>query len=246
MKHTGRVIRNRLGRTCIIAGAVFTLGACTTPEFDFDELVAGGVPETPASLETVQDRYPLTVETVLTAIELSGRDGSERLTATEIRRVDAIVTAFTAESRGQLVIAVPIAAATDARILGRAKQIADHAKRRGLTASRILLRVDTNDQRADGPVVISFETLVINVPECGDWSEESSHDPMNTDHANFGCAVQRNIGLMIANPADLISPQTVGLSDTTRSNNVIQRYRAGSVTGATRGTTERATSITAN
>ncbi len=227
----------------MVGGVVFMVGACTTPEFDFDEFVAGGVPATPASAVTPQERYPITVEAAHTAIELSGRDGSERLTATEIRRVDAIVAAFTAESRGQLVISVPGGAATDARALGRAKQIADRAKRRGLTGSRILLRVDTDDQRADGPVVISFETLVVIVPVCGDWSKESSHDPMNIDHYNFGCALQRNIGLMIADPADLIAPRTAGLRDTARSNIVIQQYRTGRVTGAARAAAERAVAI---
>ena len=243
MKHARRAIRDGLGRVCVVGGVVFMLGACTSPEFDFHEFTAGGIPETPVSAMTPQERYPITVEAVRTAIELSGRDGSERLTATEIRRVDEIVTAFAADSRGQLIISVPAAASTDPRILGRAKQIADRAKRRGVTPSRILLRVDTGDQRANGPVVISFETLVVRVAECGDWSKESSHDPMNADYINFGCALQRNIGLMIASPADLIAPRTAGLRDTARSNIVIQQYRAGAVTGAARAAAEQATAI---
>ena len=221
-------------------------GACTTPDVQFEHLNIFEFAAIPPDARTPQDRFPLSVESARTAIELSGRDGSERLTATEIRRVDEIVTAFTAESRGQLVISIPGAAATDARVLGRAKQIADHARRRGLTASRILIRVDTDDQRANGPVVISFETLVVRVPECGDWSKESSHDVTNTDHSNFGCALQHNIGLMIADPADLIAPRTVALRDTARSNIVIQQYRTGRVTGAARAAAERATAITAD
>ena len=230
----------------MVGGMVFMVGACTSPEITFEKFLTGGdeIAETPLSAMTPQERYPITVEAVRTAIELSGRDGSERLTATELRRVDEIVTAFAADSRGQLIISVPAAASTDPRILGRAKQIADHAKRRGLTSSRILLRVDTGDQRANGPVVISFETLVVRVPECGDWTKESSHDTMNADHGNFGCALQRNIGLMIANPADLLEPRTVDLRDTARSNFVIQQYRAGQVTGAARAATEQATGVT--
>ena len=246
MYHPWRALRNRLGQACAIGGVVFMLGGCTAPDMTFENFFAagGGIPPMPASGVTPQEMFPITVEAVRTAIELSGGDGSERLTATEIRRVDEIVTVFMAESRGQLVIAVPGGAATDARVLGRAKQIADHAKRRGLTASRILLRVDTVDQRVNGPVVISFETLIAGVPdECGDWSKESSHDPMNFNHSNFGCAVQRNIGLMIADPADLLAPRTAGLHDTARSNIVIQRFRIGGVTGAARGATERATAI---
>ena len=221
------------------------VGACTSPEFDFHEFVAAGIPDAATRAASVQERYPITVEVAHTAIELSGRDGSERLTATEIRKVDEIVTAFAAGSRGLLDISVPGAAATDVGVLGRAKQIADHAKRRGVPASRIMLRVDTEDQRADGPIVIGFDTLVASVPVCGDWSKESSHDSMNTDHSNFGCAVQRNIGMMIANPADLIVPRTAGLHDTVRSNIVIQQYRTGLVTGAARSETEQATGVTA-
>ena len=46
----------------------------------------------------------------------------------------------------------------------------------------------------------------------------------------MGCSLQRSLGLMVANPADLVTPRAVDLHDTQRSNLVVQLYRAGKAT----------------
>ncbi len=253
-------------RTSVAIGAVIALGACTqadmsfenfgtsNPELDevnaffqglFDFLVVGtsDPDRVPVAAKSPQDNYPILVEARRSSVNLPGRNGTDRLTASEIRRVDEIVTAYIANARGQLVISVPGAAATEPLVLGRAKQIADHAKRRGLPPSRILLRVETEDQNADSPLSVGFETLVVVVSECGDWSKEVSHDFRNVDYSNQGCAVQHNIGVMIADPADLLSMRSISYQDTIRSDGIIQAYRAGQATGAVRAAEETASAI---
>ena len=144
-------------------------------------------------------------------------------------------------------IAIPSGAAGNARALGRAKQIGDLVKRRGVPASRMMLRVASEDSSADGPIVISYDTLVVTLPECGIWDKESSHDETNTNNPNFGCSIQRNIGLMIAYPRDLIEPRkTTATHDATRSSVVLKAYRAGQPTGAVREAIESATTIEAD
>ncbi len=235
-------IRNRL-RAGVVMVALTMVSACTEADMTFENFGKSDPDRVPEAAKTPQDIYPILVKAQRTQVNVPGRDGTDHLTASETRRVDDIVTAFIANARGQLVISVPGAAATDARVLGRAKQIADHAKRRGLAPSRILLRVDTEDQNADSPVSVGFETLVAVVSDCGDWSKESTHDYWNIDYSNHGCAVQHNIGLMIADPADLVTMRTMDYRDTVRSDGVIQAYRAGESTGATRASEEQATAI---
>ena len=232
-------------RTSVAIGAVIALGACTQADMSFENFVTSDPDRVPEAAKTPHDVYPILVEAQRTSVNVPGRDGTDYLTASETRRVADIVTAFMANARGQLVISVPGAAATDARVLGRVKQIADHAKRRGLAPSRILLRVDTKDQNADSPVSVGFETLVAVVSECGDWSKEVAHDYRNIDYSNHGCAVQYNTGLMIADPADLLTMRTMDYRDTVRSDGVIQAYREGLATGAERASEEQATSVAA-
>ncbi len=232
MGHMRRPQRVRWRRLHVLCGLVLVLAACTTAEMRI-----GGQP---VYSDDYKLRYPLRVESIRATLSLLGAEGAERLTPGELRRIDDFVAAYMAERRGQLMISVPGAAAGDARVLGRAKQIADRARRQGLPAAQVILRVATDEQEAKAPVVVSYEKLVMRIPDCGDWSKESSHDVTNTVVSNFGCATQRAVGLMIADPGDLLRPRTAGLRDTARSNLVIQRYRAGLLTGAERAEEEEA------
>lgn len=239
-----RIVRSGLYAGLI--GFAFLVSGCslTSPDYQFNE---DSLFHTPLDKLGYRDKFPIGVRSVTKAVELPGKSGQERLTSSEIRQISDMAMAFMEEKQNQLVIAIPGGGAGDARVLGRAKQIGDLAKRRGVPASRMMLIVNSEDISANGPIVISFDTLVVTVPECGIFDRESSHDETNTSEPNFGCSLQRNIGLMIDNPRDLIEPRkTAATHDATRSGVVLQAYRAGEVTGATRSNVESATSITAD
>ena len=53
------------------------------------------------------------------------------------------------------------------------------------------------------------------------------HDSENTPGANFGCAITSNLGMMVANPRDLLRGRNPGPSDATAVSAAIARYRAG-------------------
>ena len=224
-------------RTCILCSVTAILAACTNPSIDFG---------TPVYNQDYTQKFALNVESLHLTLSLPGADGQERLTPGEIRRLDKFVSGYMAERRGQLVVSIPASASGERRVLGRAKQIADRARRQGLHADEIMLRVAIEENRADAPVVVGYDKLVVRVPECGDWSKESSHDLTNTPSPNFGCSMQRAVGLMVADPADLIAPRQAGLRDAGRSNTIIQLYRAGLPTGAERAAAEEAEEVVAD
>lgn len=241
MNDAHRIVHHGL-RAGLIVFALLIAG-CTTPDYQFDK---DSPFYTPINDVGYRDRFPIGVKKVTTAVELPGKSGQERLTPSEIRQISDIASAYLVETQGLLVIAIPGGGADDARVLGRAKQMGDLVKHRGVPASRMMLRVAREDTSANGPIVISYDRLVVTVPECGFWDRESSHDKTNTNQPNFGCSIQRNIGLMIDNPRDLIEPRkTTATRDATRSSVVLKAYRAGQATGAIRARVESATSITA-
>ena len=80
-------------------------------------------------------------------------------------------------------------------------------------------------------VLLSFRGAVAKVPNCGDWSGEAGFNPTNMPGKNYGCAYQRNIGLMLSNPNDLRNIKPVAV-DTLRSDLVIQNFREGGVIGS--------------
>jgi pilus biogenesis lipoprotein CpaD len=80
-------------------------------------------------------------------------------------------------------------------------------------------------------VSLSFEAYVAMVPQCGDWSGHTGYNPSNANHTDFGCSINRNIGLMLSDPGDIIEARENAGGDTGRQMTVIEKYRAGQRTG---------------
>ena len=87
------------------------------------------------------------------------------------------------------------------------------------------------DQNPD-VVIMSFLGSAVNVPDCGeDWSGESGFNPANTPIKNYGCSYQRNIGLMVSDPHDLIQSGNRGSTlDSATIQRVIREYQLGEPT----------------
>lgn len=78
-----------------------------------------------------------------------------------------------------------------------------------------------------GPIVIGFERYKAVVPQCGRNWDSLTHTINNEVDPNFGCAVTANLAAMIANPEDIVHPQTMTPPDAARRQAVLEKYRAG-------------------
>lgn len=76
-----------------------------------------------------------------------------------------------------------------------------------------------------GGVVLMFAAHKVKVPECGDFSARMSTNWTNIREPNFGCSMQRNIGLMVRDPGDLKKAQPVSAADGPKSSSTINSYR---------------------
>jgi type IV pilus biogenesis protein CpaD/CtpE len=77
-----------------------------------------------------------------------------------------------------------------------------------------------------GAAVIRRERYVVTLPPCPDWSKPaaSAGDFTNTVSSNFGCATTVNLGLTVAQPADLAAPRPVGLAAGQPAAAAVHRY----------------------
>jgi pilus biogenesis lipoprotein CpaD len=78
-------------------------------------------------------------------------------------------------------------------------------------------------------VEVVLERYLVTLPGCPDWSRESGTDFDNLPLSNLGCATQTNLGLMIAEPKDLVRGRPLGPADGTHQAEGIVRYRTGAV-----------------
>lgn len=103
-------------------------------------------------------------------------------------------------------------------------------QRRKLGAQLASRRLDVKDGGKNGTpgrIHVSVERYIVTPPTCPDWSKAMGGDSQNTPGVNFGCATTSNLGMMVANPRDLIRGQEPGASDGAAVSGAIQRYRAG-------------------
>lgn len=74
--------------------------------------------------------------------------------------------------------------------------------------------------------------LVLPHP-CPDWSRSSVHNYGNSNHSNYGCAVNNNLAVQLEDPWDLIEARpdatNGGPSDIEMQMRTIQQYRAGEI-----------------
>jgi pilus assembly protein CpaD len=83
--------------------------------------------------------------------------------------------------------------------------------------------------RLNRRVELILERHLVTLPACPDWSRQSGTDFSNQPHSNFGCATQTNLGLMVAEPKDLVSGRTLAPADGVHQAEGIVRYRTGKV-----------------
>lgn len=78
-------------------------------------------------------------------------------------------------------------------------------------------------------VELVLERYLVTLPPCPDWSRQSGTDFANLPHSNFGCATQTNLGLMVAEPRDLLRGRGLAPADGVQQAEGIVRYRTGKV-----------------
>jgi pilus assembly protein CpaD len=84
----------------------------------------------------------------------------------------------------------------------------------------------TGSVPADSMLVV-VERYVVTPPNCPNWSGAPTGDHSNQPSSNFGCADATNLGLMVADPHDLVLGRDLGPQEGNAGLYAIERYRAG-------------------
>jgi len=169
-------------------------------------------------------RYPIGVESEVIETVVYGTQ-SGTLTTAENTLLDAFVASYVERGQAPLIVTMGGSGREDFAAL-----VQKAAIDRGLARSEVLVGVDPT-LPAEG-LTLSFISYTEVVPECGYWYEESSHNLLNANSANFGCATQHNLGLMLADPSDLYGKTQMEPRDGQRTAIVIDLFRKGQITGA--------------
>ena len=92
---------------------------------------------------------------------------------------------------------------------------------------RIEFGIDAPDRET---VKLIARRYVVTMPGCPDWTGRPGVNFNNTPSSNFGCATAVNLGLMVADPGDMVAGRHPGLMDGEFVARSIERYRKGETT----------------
>lgn len=179
-------------------------------------------------------RHPILVSQKPTTMSVHVPRGSSGLSPRARAEVLEFAGRFRAGDAGdsRLVIQAPSGSSNEVAAMNAVQQIRGLLTDYGYSDS--VVSVEAVDASADSApaVKVSYMRYVAEGPECGNWPVNVAYEPQNLPMANTGCANQKNLAAMIANPADLLGPRTITPRSSDRRDVVFDKYTKGDSTAS--------------
>jgi pilus assembly protein CpaD len=196
-----RVVSPRL-RGVLIAAMAFTLAGCmnTTRE------VTGSVPD------HYPDRHPISLKEGRQSLVLLVGSGRGGLSPTQRAEVLAFAQSWKREATGGVSIERPTGGAQERAALDTMKEVLSILVQAGVPNNGIGIRPYRGGGKNLATLRLNYPRVKATAGPCGLWPEDlgPTYDPWhyeNREYWNFGCASQRNLAAMVADPADLVQPR---------------------------------------
>jgi pilus assembly protein CpaD len=197
--------KRRAARFCarglLIAGLAAAVAGCQTTAND----TTGGIPE------TYRERHPIALKDGKKSLVLFVGAGRGGLSAMQSAEVLAFAQSWKRDATGGVTIDRPVGGANERAASDTLKEALSIIVQSGVPNSGIGIRpYQAGDRNAT--LRLTYPLTVAEAGPCGLWPDDlgPSNDPKhfeNRQYYNFGCAQQRNLAAMVANPADLVQPR---------------------------------------
>lgn len=115
---------------------------------------------------------------------------------------DAFLRTYRRDGKGPLYASLPAGHARSPAVNERMRKIRIVMAREGISLDRLQVR----SKGGSHSIRISYDQIAAIPPDCGDWSEDVTFNPEKLPYPNYGCASQRNLAAMVANPSDVAFP----------------------------------------
>ena len=209
-----------------LLGLSATLGACT---WQSTEVVT-----TASVSDDYRHRHPIAVTEADHSIVVFVGRGRGGLSGPQRADVMGMAQAWMREGTGAIIADVPIDTA-NARAAASSYQEIRSVLMAGGVPSRAITRrhYHPDDSRTLPTIRLNYPKIKAVAGPCGLWPQDLGPNidnvayNENRSYHNFGCANQRNLAAMIANPADLEQPRPESAAYTSRRNIAFDKYRKG-------------------
>lgn len=186
-------------------------------------------------------RHPILVSREPATLRLGVSRGSYGLHPGQRSRLEHFLAKYRSKDAGnsKLVIAVPSGAPNEVAAMQVVAEVRHLVSEYGFNPASVRVKAYHDRGNPQPPVRVSYLRYVAQAPECGDWPTNLANEPANVAYPNFGCATQRNLAVMVANPADLLGPRTETPRPNDRRATTWDKYRKGESSAANKKADEQ-------
>jgi pilus assembly protein CpaD len=178
-------------------------------------------------------RHPIAMVEKNRTLEVFVAGGRAGLSPDQRAEVLAFAQSWRGEGTGGFLIEQPSNARNAGAAAAAASEIRSILTSSGVPPQAISVRsyrVPYKDMLA--VVTVNYSHVAAHVSGCGQWPDylgatDDRHHIENIHYWNFGCATQKNLAAMVANPADLVQPRAETPIYAARRSTVLDKYRKG-------------------
>ena len=218
-------------RTMFAAGFAVLLCGCNT-----DQQITGA-PSVPYDYRL---RHPISITEKDHTLQLFM--GANRGSLTPVQRAQVLAFGQTWRGRatGGVIIDLPVGSSNERSAADSLREIESILAATGVPPRSMAVRNYRVSSRVLATVRITYPVIAAHAGPCGLWPKDIGPS-LNRDYFenqpnwNFGCATQRNLAAMVANPADLVQPRAETPVYAMRRTTVLEKYRLGQPTATSSG-----------
>ena len=213
-----------------LVGVAVALGACVHDSHEMVDAVPGDY----------RLRHPIAVEEANQSIVVFVGRGRGGLTAEQRADVVGVAQSWMHTGTGVINVDVPVDTPNARAAADSAREIQATLGVAGVPPRAVALRpYHPENPKHLAAIRVSYPRMKAEAGPCGLWPEDlgpSIKNPNyydNKDYYNYGCAYQRNMAAMVANPSDLVQPRPETPAYTERRREGFEKYRQGQPTTTT-------------
>lgn len=209
-------------RGLLIAGLAAALAGCNTTTA---QDTTGGIPR------AYRERHPIALKEGKKTLVLFVGTGRGGLSPMQRAEVLAFAQNWKRDATGGVTVERPVGGANDRAANDTLQEALSIIVQAGVPNSGIGVRPYNPGER-NATLRLYYPLLVADAGPCGLWPDDlgPSYDPRhseNRQYYNFGCATQRNLASMAAEPADIVQPRAEGPAYTAKRTFGIDKWRKG-------------------
>jgi pilus assembly protein CpaD len=214
------------GRACrrttyVTAILTFAAAAAGCADLERDRYATGAI------ASDYRTRHPIVINQAELVADIIVSTNARKLSHRDRLVAASFVSRFKRSGARTIAILIPNGSDNEAAAKRIAHQIVKILGEEGIGEHQIQIQHYGASGHGEAATVrLVYSDISASVPsQCGQWLEDVLDDTQNLNYENFGCATQRNLAAIVADPADLIGPRGETEIDATRRTKVIEDWR---------------------